>query len=185
MGHMPADPDLTAESPVEGTEQAQHIQAFWEAGRTRAGLARVSSFIVGAAWGVEVPPQAWAFGDTPELADELLALVLDGTKTGTSSALAGYEHEGEPVPKKGDLSILLDGAGEPRALVRTTSVDIVAFADVTEAFARTEGEDDRTLASWRDGHERYFRRTLPPLGLDFDPSMAVVCEQFEVLFTGL
>ena len=34
---------------------------------------------------------AWAFGDSPALADELLALVLDGKKTATASAIWSYE----------------------------------------------------------------------------------------------
>jgi uncharacterized protein YhfF len=108
--------------------------------------------------------------------------VLRGAKTGTATAVAELEAAGEPVPKKGDLSVVLDGAGEPRALIRTTAVDVVAFDDVTEEFAYTEGEGERTLASWRADHEAYWRRVLPTLGLEFDRSMDVVCERFEVLY---
>ena len=62
-----------------------------------------------------VAPPAWSFGDSPRLADELLALVLEGRKTGTSTSLAELEDAGEPVPRVGELSIVLDGAGEPQA----------------------------------------------------------------------
>ena len=43
----------------------------------------------------EQVPDAWAFGATSEQADELLGLVLAGTKTGTASSLWDYEAEGE------------------------------------------------------------------------------------------
>lgn len=43
-------------------------------------------------------PEAWAFGATPEQADELLALVLDGIKTATASSLQDYRVSGDPLP---------------------------------------------------------------------------------------
>lgn len=58
-------------------------------------------------------PEAWAFGATPEHADELLTLVLDGTKTATASALWDLEAEGEPVPEVGEASIILDARDVP------------------------------------------------------------------------
>jgi uncharacterized protein YhfF len=89
---------------------------------------------------------------------------------------------GEALPARGDLSIVLDGAGAPRLLVRTTHVDVVPFDEVTAEHAYLEGEDDRTLESWREGHERYWRRTLAAVGREFEPSTPVVCERFEVLY---
>lgn len=125
-------------------------------------------------------PGAWAFGDSPAMADELLDLVLAGTKTATASALWDYEAEDEPVPEPGDLSIILDGAGAPRAVIETVEVRVRPMKEVDAAFAYDEGEDDRTLASWWDAHERFFRRYLPRIGRDFDPAMPVVLERFRL-----
>jgi histidinol-phosphate aminotransferase len=77
-----------------------------------------------------VAPDAWAFGAMPQHADSLLQLVLAGIKTATASALWDYEASGDPLPEKGSLSIILDGAGHPRALIETTDVTIMPFADV-------------------------------------------------------
>lgn len=148
------------------------VLAYWQ--RVRHGL---GAEILGGAASADEPPAAWAFGDGPDLGDELLALVLAGVKTGTSSAVASYE-PGEAHPRAGDLSILLDSTGRPRALIRTTDVRRTRFRDVTEDFAASEGEDDRTLASWRLGHERFFRRFL---GDRFSEDIDVLCETFEVL----
>ncbi len=125
-------------------------------------------------------PEAWAFGDHAELADELLALVLAGTKTATASSLWDIEADGDPVPQVGDLSIVLDGAGQPRALIRTTQVRIVPFIDVDAEHARLEGEGDLTLSHWREAHEAFFRRTATG-DRGFDETMPVVCERFEVV----
>lgn len=177
-------PDLEApdalELPVDDAAQAARIQQYWELVRGRAGLGR-AAVVTGPGWATSVPPEAWAFGDSPELADELLELVLIGRKTATAAAVWEYEAAGEPLPKPGSLSIVLDGARAPRALLRTTEVVTVPFSEVTAQQAYLEGEGDRSLAEWRAGHERYWRRTLPPLGYDFAPDMPVVWERFEVL----
>ncbi|CAN5920990.1 ASCH domain-containing protein [soil metagenome] len=128
------------------------------------------------------PPTTWAFGDSPEMADRLLALVLDGSKTATAGAFWHHETGGEPVPVVGELSIVLDGVGAPRCLLRTTEVLIVPFDAVDADFARDEGAGDRTLGWWRAVHEAYFRRTLPAVGREFTPDMPIVCERFELLY---
>jgi len=178
----PGDPQLDGEPQLDDTVQAERITAFWDAARPKAGRTSHGGAVGERSENV-VPPPAWAFGDNPELADELLALVLSGTKTATASLVVEYAEADEPQPRKGDLSILLDGAGEPRALIRTTQVDVVPFSDVTEEFAYLEGENDRTLASWREGHERYWRRTLAGTENEFDPSLEVLCERFKVLYS--
>ena len=130
-------------------------------------------------------PPAWSFADTPRLADELLQAVLDGRKTGTSTSMLELTDDGEPVPQPGELSIVLDGAGAPRAVIRTTAVRIAIFDDVDAEFAASEGEDDLSLAAWRDGHERYFRRVLERRGLSVDDvgGLEVVLERFEVVYS--
>ncbi len=129
----------------------------------------------------ETMPAAWAFGATPAHADELLALVLAGVKTGTASSLWDYEHSGDPLPAEGELSIILDGTGAPRAVIETTRIRIVPFGEVDEEHAHAEGEGDRTLASWREVHERYWRlHSENPRG--FAPDMPVVCERFRLLY---
>ena len=158
---------------------ARAIDEFWQVARVKARLSTLGGVLGETPAGAVAPP-AWAFGDAPELADELLALVLSGAKTATAELVATYEEAGEPLPVVGDLSIVQDGAGTPRALLRTTRVDVMPFPAVTAEHARLEGEGDRTLAAWRTEHERYWRRTLPA-GVAFSQDLLVVCERFTVL----
>ncbi len=111
------------------------------------------------------------FGDNPALADELLALWE-------------WEAEGKTPTAAGAYWIVLDGRGEPRCVVETVEVTQRRFDAVDADFAYAEGEDDRTLASWRAGHERFFTRTLAAIGKVFTPEMPLVCERFRVIYAG-
>jgi len=123
-----------------------------------------------------------AFGNTKEIADELSTLVIEGTKTATSSNFALYEIENEPLPYVGLHNIMFDGNEEAVAILETTSVVVVPFNEVTVEHAYLEGEGDRTLKFWRDVHEPIFRMEFDEINQEFDYNMPVVCEKFKVVY---
>ncbi|MCB0000841.1 MAG: ASCH domain-containing protein, partial [Anaerolineales bacterium] len=98
------------------------------------------------------------------------------------SALWDYETEGDPLPTVGMLTIVLDGAGQPLCIIETTEVTIRPYNEVDAQFAYEEGEDDRSLQSWRAGHRRFFTRTLSKIGRTFSEEMPLVCERFRLLY---
>jgi uncharacterized protein YhfF len=125
---------------------------------------------------------AWQFGYGAQMADELLSLVLIGRKRATTGALRSYELEGEPLPCPGDFSVITDGRGIARCIIRTTAIDIRPFDEVDAAYARDEGEGDLSLEYWREGHWKYYSHELEQLGGGSpELSMPVVCEHFEVV----
>ncbi len=126
--------------------------------------------------------EAWAFGDSKEMAGELAALVLEGTKTATASNYSMYE-EDEELPYVGLYNIILNGEGQAIAVAVTTSVEIVPFDQVTEEHAYLEGEGDRSLEYWREVHEDFFVRELEEAGQRFHENIPVVCERFEVIYS--
>ena len=132
-----------------------------------------------AATGIDGPHTAWGFGETAEMATALGLLVRDGPKRATASLRSWYDG-GEPMPCAGDLSVILDGGGEPLCVIRTTAVEVRPFGAVDAEFAWAEGEDDRSLASWRAEHIRFFAAAGSPVGGGSD----VVLERFEVLWAG-
>jgi uncharacterized protein YhfF len=154
-----------------GDPDPDDVAAFWARARRAVGSVPSPS----------VPP-AWCFGDTVELADELIELVVRGPKRATAAAVAQYEADGDPIPAVGDLSIAMDGSMRPRALLETTEVRVGPLSSVDERFAWDEGEGDRTVAWWLDAHTWFFTRALAGMGLDFDPDIAVVFERFVVRY---
>lgn len=129
--------------------------------------------------------EAWSFGGTIELADELAKLVLNGTKTATSSAKVEYEWGNEALPKANHhYDILLDGSGNPVAILMTTKVYMTKFCEVTPEHAYKEGEGDLTLKYWQQVHYDFWDKLFKDVynkQVDIK-NMAVVCEEFEVIY---
>ena len=125
--------------------------------------------------------EAWAFGGAP---DKLVGLVLSGTKVATCSSLDLMRHVGEPIPQPGDLSVILDAAGDAVCIIRTTRVYVETFGRVTAEHAFKEGEGDRSLDYWRRIHLEYFTEELAAAGLRFGQSSELVCEEFELVYAG-
>ena len=122
------------------------------------------------------------WGDGPEMADELGALIAAGTKTATCSSLWEWEAEGEAVPEPGLVTIVLDGRGQPLCIVETTEVTVRKYNEVDADFAREEGEGDLSLGYWREAHRNFFSRYLPKIGKEFSEDMPLVCERFRLIY---
>lgn len=162
--------DITTVAPPGGID-VDLLAAFWER--------------VVAATGIDPArpqPPSWCFGDSRELADELIELVLGGPKRATAGSMAEYEAGGDPLPRVGELSIVTDGSMRPRALLETTDVRVGPLSSVDDQFAWDEGEGDRTRAWWIDAHTRYFVRAFTRMGLEFHPDILVVFERFTVCY---
>ncbi|MCV2231273.1 ASCH domain-containing protein [Paracholeplasma manati] len=114
-------------------------------------------------------------------ANELLRLVLIGQKKATASSYDSFKLGNETLPKKGDLNIITDFAGNPRCVVETKQITILPFKDFTYEIVKREGEDDN-LESWQQGHIRFFTAEGKALGYTFSEDMLVVFEDFEVVY---
>ncbi|WP_052022248.1 ASCH domain-containing protein [Actinotalea ferrariae] len=161
----------------EEEERAAELQRFWEVARSRAGLGRLSA-VVGTGVLATVPPPVGRLAAEPALADERLARVLDGTVTAVSAPLEELERAGADLPQADDLWIATDGAGRPRALLRTTGVEVVRLADVDADHVRAEaGHDD--VAAWRRETDGALRTAL---GTEPDDTTPLLVERFVVVF---
>ncbi|MFI6169884.1 ASCH domain-containing protein [Nocardia sp. NPDC051052] len=90
------------------------------------------------------------------LRDQLVAAILDGSKTSTTGILADYEHCGDPLPQVGSLAAVVDSNDHRIAIIEVTHVRLARLADVDLAHAIDEGEGFTTLADWRAAHENYW-----------------------------
>jgi uncharacterized protein YhfF len=142
---------------------------FWRGYREAAGLHHDDYDVV-------------TFGDSPQMATELAELVVAGTKRATAGLVRQFGPDGEPPPVVGGYVILLDGAGRPRAIWRTTEVRVGPLNSVEEWFARDEGEGERTREWWLSAHRRFFGRRAAAQGFQMNDEIETVFERFEVVW---
>jgi uncharacterized protein YhfF len=126
----------------------------------------------------------WAFGNSPQMADELLELVLKGEKVGTSSLHLLYDLglEEEQMPAVGSYSVVLDGKDQAQAIIRTKVVDILPYSQISEVHGYLEGEGDRTLGYWREVHQPFFEQELKEYQRTFSEDLLIVYELFELVY---
>ena len=122
------------------------------------------------------------FADTPEAATKVGKLVRDGVKTTTSSLAWGLEHISEPLPKVGDINLIVDGNGEPLCIIELTGVEIRPFNTVDEQFAFEYREGDRTLAFWLSDNWDFHSRWCLEIGCEPSETMPIVFQRFRVLY---
>lgn len=147
----------------------------------------------------ELPPEALAFfkstglggrprgfdgfGDSPDMQDELLALVLAGTKRATCTLARWFENDPKGFPKPGDLWVIHDGARRPRAVIRTTSVEVKPIREADAQFAWDEGEGDRSFDYWIRDHDAFWRREAAREGFIYSRDLDAVFERFELAWS--
>jgi uncharacterized protein YhfF len=106
------------------------------------------------------------------LRDQLVAAILDGTKTTTTGLVEHYELDGEPLPHPGDREVVIDSAGDPVTLIEVVASRVVRVGDVDLAHAIGEGEGYGCVADWRAGHEAFWHSAEMREALG-DPSFTV------------
>jgi uncharacterized protein YhfF len=148
-----------------------HLTAFWNAFIKSTGGVDEARFY-----------EAFFFGDSENLANELAALVQTGVKRATAAAVWSFDAEGKRLPVPGDLSIVTNWSGEPLCIIETRAVDVLPFAEVSAEFAATEGEGDGSLSFWQAAHRQYFTRECARADREFSENMLVACERFRVVY---
>ena len=118
--------------------------------------------------------------------DRLVDAVLRGEKTATSSLLAEWTHEGEPLSEVGERSTVVDSGGQPVAVIELRGIDVLRLGDVGLGVARAEGEGFGTVDEWRRAHEQFWHEHVLPelpdeLTSVIDDDTLVVVEHFSVM----
>ena len=123
------------------------------------------------------------FADTPEAATKVGKLVRDGVKTTTSSLVWGLEHIRQPLPKVGNIELIVNGNGEPLCIIELTEVEIKPFNAVDEQFAYEYGEGERTRSYWLRDNWQYLSRWCHEIGREPSETMPLVFQRFRVLYS--
>ena len=117
--------------------------------------------------------------------DRLVEAILDGRKTATTSLMAEFIHDHEPLPSSGRRTILVNSDNQPVAVLRYASVSVIRLGVVTWQHVLNEGEGYKSLAEWREAHESFWtsenmRQALDDPDFTVDDQTLVVLETFRV-----
>ena len=118
------------------------------------------------------------FGSPGELRDRLVAAILRGEKTSTSGLYVEYDEEGARPPEPGERQVVVDSDGGGVAVIEILEARVIPIRDVDLEFALEEGEGFRSVADWREAHERFWRsyRDDP-----IDDDTLIVAERFRLV----
>lgn len=116
-------------------------------------------------------------------ADKLYQLAIEGKKRATTGSIWAYEYDKEPVLNPGDLTILTNYDETRACIIKTKSVVIKKFKEITLEDAQIEGEGDSSLEYWRRVHKEFFEEECKRIGREFSEDMPVAFEQFEIEYT--
>lgn len=130
-------------------------------------------------------------GDPGPMRDRLVASVLRGEKTATTSLEVFYTIGGMRLPRAGDRSTLVGSAGQALGIVEVTDTAMLRVADVGDDVARAEGDGFEDAAAWRRAHELYWsgfageiRSRLGDESWVLDEDTPVVVEWFRLVAPG-
>lgn len=131
-----------------------------------------------------LPPVEFAFPGP--LRDSLVASILAGTKTATTSLLAEYAVDGEELARVGRRQAVIDSTGRPVAVIETVDVAQMRLDQVPLRHAVDEGEGHATVAEWRAGHEQFWhsaemREYLRDPAFTVTDGTLVVLERFRLV----
>lgn len=99
------------------------VERFWVQARIEGNLNRLEA-VIGQNVQNTVPPPVWSTSADPAAATADVTDLLEAGSLTQVTAVAELESVGQPAAEVGDLGIVLDGEGQPRALVRTAGVDV-------------------------------------------------------------
>ncbi len=110
---------------------------------------------------------------------------MEGRKTTTTSLMAEFIHNHEPLPAAGRRTLLLNSDDQPVAVLRYASVSVTRLGLVTPQHVLNEGEDYKSLPGWRQAHKSFWtsenmRQALGDPDFNVDGQTLVVLETFYV-----
>ncbi len=105
----------------------------------------------------------------------LLRLVMSGRMTMRCDAVDNYTKRTEKLPSEGDLGIALFNHGLPALVIRTVSVSMIPFDEVTDDMIPEQGEY-QNLEEWRSSKEEMLKNAEL-----FEPKVMMLMERFELV----
>lgn len=100
--------------------------------------------------------------------------------------MAEWKEEGEALPQVGEKLAVVDSDNRIVAAIELVAVEVIRLGDANLQLALDEGEGFRSVADWREAHERFWDREVLPHLRDATASRLtddteVVVERFRLI----
>ena len=125
---------------------------------------------------------AEGWGDGPEMADELGALIATGIKTQPAVLYGNGKRRTNRLLKREQSPLSWMEAGSRCASSRASRSQSVSTTKWMLILPEKKAKATCSLAYWREAHRRFFSRSLPKVGREFSEDMPLVCERFHVIY---
>lgn len=155
------DASLMAGAHATGARVVGRGRISWERPPVIGSRDAATVCVMTAAAPGDLPIAEFAFPG--ELRDRILAAILTGEKTATTSLLVEYELDGEPMPQAGDRLVVVDSGERPVAMIELTDVRVLRLDQVDRDTAREEGEGFSGVEEWRVAHEAFWNGCIDDL----------------------
>jgi uncharacterized protein YhfF/GNAT superfamily N-acetyltransferase len=134
----------------------------------------------------ELPAVVCEFAFPGPLREALVAAVLSGAKTATSSLWIEWEEDGEALPAPGERETVIDSDGRSVAVIEIVGAEAIRLGDADLQLALDEGEGFRSVAEWRAAHERFWNDEVRPELRDppdwrLDDDTLIVVQRFRLV----
>ena len=112
---------------------------------------------------------------------ERIAALLAGRKRAVFFPYSSYAIDNEVLPVSDEHYLILGADREPLCVIKTTSVQIVPFDQVTMEMVAKEGEDS-SMEEWREKTRENLEEEGQIVGFEFSPDIKLVYMEFEVVY---
>lgn len=129
------------------------------------------------------PVKVRTFGQSAEVANQIIPLILSGAKTGTFALDAEFDGRPEARPAVGDWYVVTWFDGRPALLYRVTEVETLPFDGIDARHVAVEGPRLREVSAWRRLHWDYWTPLLHARGLAPSQDMPVVFHRFALRYS--
>lgn len=123
----------------------------------------------------------WIGLDAPSTL-QIFDLIRAGDKRGTFTLPWIVERTGSPIPRVGNLLVLVDISGRPVLLTQVVRLDSAIFGEVEARHTAIDGSPVRDPAVWAPLHTVYWNQHLAPFGLSVTPQMPFWIEEFVLVY---
>lgn len=122
------------------------------------------------------------FGMDADACENAVEKIISGEMRCRIYPKDGYRKAMSGEAKVGELNIVVDWNGAPRAVIETTGVQEIVVSQLTDEICAMEGMQPN-LNDWKEKQMKIIKTEVEELGGEFDDATALTIEEFKTIYT--